>query len=89
MTNDTHPRTDRTSVLDVVRALAAAHFRVLPESIAETTRFREDLSGDSLDLVLLVHEVEDAFGIVVAPEDLERVRSLGDAADVVQRSRGA
>ena len=39
-----------------------------PETISESTRFREDLEADSLDLYTLVQELEDSYGITISDE---------------------
>ena len=40
-----------------------------PAAIAEGTRFKEDLEADSLDLVELVVELEDNYGIRIPDEE--------------------
>ena len=77
---------DAAAIADGVRELAAKHFKVEPQTLSAATRFREDLHADSLDLVLLVHDVEDRFHVVVSQEDLTKVQTLADAIEIVQRS---
>ena len=70
-----------------VRALASKHFKVDLATVTAETRLREDLKADSLDLVLLVHDVEDEFGVVFPEEALTQVKTVGDAMAVVTRLR--
>jgi acyl carrier protein len=42
------------------------------------TRLLEDLNFDSLDLVELVVEIEDEFGVELNEEHLTRVKTVGD-----------
>jgi acyl carrier protein len=63
--------------------LAAKHFKVEASTLTPATLLREDLRADSLDLVLLVHDLEDHFGIVVSQESLTSIKSLGDAASMI------
>jgi acyl carrier protein len=70
-----------------IRALASKHFKVDLASVTAQTRLREDLKADSLDLVLLVHDVEDEFGVVFPEQALEEVKTVGDAMAVVTRLR--
>jgi acyl carrier protein len=70
-----------------IRALASKHFKVDLASVTAETRLREDLKADSLDLVLLVHDVEDEFGVVFPEQALAEVKTVGDAMAVVVRLR--
>lgn len=46
--------------------------------ITESTRFKEDLDADSLDLFEMVMALEDEFGIEIPSEDLENLLTVGD-----------
>lgn len=78
--------TERTAVTktDVVEALREllGEFEVEPDDVSAAAEF-EALGLDSLDLVELSVKVEDAYEIDISEEDLEPVRTVGDAADVV------
>lgn len=80
------PAHSSADVFNGVRELVAKHFKRDVESITATTRLREDLKADSLDLVLVVHDVEDRFGVVIGDEDLAKVVTLADAVEIVARS---
>jgi acyl carrier protein len=45
--------------------------------------FADDLDADSLDLVELVMALEEEFGIVVPEEELENVKTVGQAFALV------
>ena len=68
-------------------ALAREHLadalRVDPDRIGEDTRFREDLQADSLDLVELLVELEDRYGVRIPDDEAARIRTVGQAADYV------
>ena len=51
--------------------------------------FKDDLDADSLDLVELVMELEDRFDITIPEEDLEDVRTVGDALDLILAASAA
>ena len=56
------------------------------EKIDGSTRFREDLDADSLDLYELVLELEDTYGVSVSEEEAAKIETVGQAVDfVVQR----
>jgi acyl carrier protein len=54
---------DRPTVLSLIRGHLADELEIDPDSIHESTRFREDLEADSLDLYTLVQELEDSYGV--------------------------
>ena len=49
----------------------------------DDTRFKEDLEADSLDLVELVRELEDSYGIRIPDEEAAGILTVGQAADYV------
>ncbi|MCF3101987.1 acyl carrier protein [Streptomyces roseoverticillatus] len=48
----------------------------------------EDLEIDSLDLVELGQAVKRRFGIQVRPKDMDGVKTVGEALDVICRTAG-
>ena len=74
---------NREDVLTLVREHLAEELEVEIGRIAETTRFREDLDADSLDLYELVMELEDRYGVVVSEEQATHINTVGDAVGFV------
>ena len=56
---------------------------------ARDTRLREDLGVDSLTLIEVAVATEDALGVPLPDEDLERFQTVGDVIDYVQRAKVA
>ncbi|MDX6624032.1 MAG: acyl carrier protein [Solirubrobacterales bacterium] len=74
---------NRDQVLTLVREHLAEELEVDVGRITETTRFREDLDADSLDLYELVMELEDNYGVTVSEEQATRIETVGDAVGFV------
>jgi len=53
------------------------------EEITESTRLREDLDADSLDLYELVMELEDTYGITVSEEEAAGIETVQQAVEFV------
>jgi acyl carrier protein len=46
--------------------------------------FKEDLGADSLDVVELVMELEDEFGMEISDDDAEKIVTVGDAVNYIK-----
>jgi acyl carrier protein len=55
------------------------------EQVTRRTSFQEDVGADSLDLVELVMELEEAFDMIIPEEQAERLKTVGEAIDYIQR----
>ena len=67
----------------------AQQLRAKGLTITPETSIVDDLRAESLDVVELVMELEEEFGIVVPESDYERIRTVGDAiAYIEQFSKG-
>ncbi len=73
----------REEVLELIRAHLSSELGVDASGIGEGTRFKEDLEADSLDLVELVMELEDRYGIRIPDEEAAKILTVGQAADFV------
>jgi len=73
----------REQILSVIRTHLADELEVDPGSIGESTRFREDLDADSLDLYTLVQELEDSYGVQISDEEATRILTVGQAVEFV------
>jgi acyl carrier protein len=74
---------NREHIFALVRAHLVDELEVDPSSITESTRFREDLEADSLDLYTLVQELEDSYGVRISDEEATRILTVGEAVDFV------
>ncbi len=78
----------REAVLEKVREHLSTELEIPLEEIAESTRLRDDLDADSLDLYELVMELEDTYGISVSEEEAARIESVQQAVDFVAERLG-
>ena len=73
----------RDEVFALIRAHLADELEIDPARIDESTRFKEDLEADSLDLYTLVQELEDSYGVQMSDEEAARILTVGQAVDFV------
>jgi acyl carrier protein len=79
---------DRQQVLELIRERLADILEIGPETINESSSFTEDLDADSLALIELVEALEEelgerSVGFRINDEDLEDLKTVGDAVDYV------
>jgi acyl carrier protein len=74
---------NRDAVLSLIRAHLSDELEVDGERIDESTRFKEDLEADSLDLYTLVQELEDSYGVRIPDDEAAKILTVGQAADFI------
>jgi acyl carrier protein len=75
------------SVPERVIDIVAEQLGVDKEKISEETSFVNDLGADSLDTVELVMELEEEFDINIPDDAAERIQTVGQAIDFIQKSQ--
>ena len=71
-------------VIDIiVDKLGVDRSEVTPEAV-----FVDDLGADSLDLVELIMAMEEEFGMEIADEDAEKLRTVQDVISFVSSRAG-
>jgi acyl carrier protein len=66
-----------------VRKVVAEVFKVEESQITLQTKFMDDLKAESLDIITLLMEFEEAFDKTIPDEDAEKLLSVQDAVNYV------
>ena len=66
-----------------VRKVVAEVFKVEESKISLTTKFMDDLKAESLDIITLLMEFEEAFDKRIPDEDAEKLLSVQDAVKYI------
>ena len=73
----------KNEVFSLIQGRLAELIECDPASIKLETRLEEDLEADSLDLVELAMSLEEELSLEIPDEELEGIRTVGDAVDFV------
>ena len=71
--------------LEKLQQIIAEVLNVDASEVMPGTTFTEDLGADSLDLYQIILGVEDAFDIEMPQEEAEKIVTVADAIDLIQR----
>ena len=74
---------NREEALERVRGILVEQLGVDEDQVTEDASFQGDLDADSLDLVELIMELEDQFGLKISDEDAQQISTVGQAVDYV------
>ncbi|HOL22496.1 MAG TPA: acyl carrier protein [bacterium] len=78
---------ERSEIFDKVKLIISEKLGVSTSAITEGASFIDDLGADSLDTVELVMELEEKFGIDIPDEDAEKIRTVKDAVDYIEKNK--
>jgi acyl carrier protein len=69
-----------------IREVIAEQMSIDIEKINLDTSFRDDLNADSLDLFQVITELEEVFGMEMSTDDIEKIKTVGDAVAYVKKA---
>lgn len=73
-----------SDIREKVKKVIVDQLSVNPEEITDDASFIEDLGADSLDIVELVMEFEEQFGIDIPDEEAEKITTVGQAIKYIE-----
>lgn len=73
-----------SELFDRVKRIIIDRLGVEEDEITMEASFKDDLGADSLDVVELVMELEDEFGIEISDEDAEKITTVGEVVNYIQ-----
>jgi acyl carrier protein len=76
------------SVEERVIEIVCENLGVSKEQVTLSTNFIDDIGADSLDIVELVMELEEEFEITIPDDQAEKIKTVGEAIDYIERELG-
>ena len=74
---------DSKTVEAKVIKIVAEKLNIEEKNTSAASRFQEDLGADSLDIVELLMEIEEEFGVSISDEESEKLKTVGDAVKFI------
>ena len=74
-------------VFENVKKALAKQFELDADSITLDTNLIDDIGADSLDVVELVMELEDTFGVSISDEDAAELYTVRRIVDYLEKLR--
>ena len=75
----------KKEMAEKVKQLISEQLGVDENEVTPSASFVDGLGADSLDQVELVMALEEAFGVEIPDEDAEKIRTVQDAIDYVDK----
>ncbi len=70
---------------ETIKNLIGQQLKVDPATITRDSRLMEDLKADSANIMVMIMDLEDQFGITVEDDQIMRMRTVGDVADYIEK----
>ena len=80
---------EKDQILEKIKEITADRLGVDEGDVTPEASFREDLEADSLDLVELIMELEEQFGMEIPDEEAEKITTVEEAVDYVSEHQAA
>ena len=72
-------------VFEDVKAMIAKQLKADPATITRETRLVEDLKADSANVMVMIMDLEDKFGIMVEYDQIMKMKTVGDVVDYIEK----
>lgn len=74
-------------MLEKIKNMLAEQLNIDVSSIKDDSRFIEDLGADSLDMVEMLMNLEDEFGVSIPDEEAGNIKTVKNLVDFVEKNK--
>jgi acyl carrier protein len=78
-----------SEIADKVKKIVVEHLGVEESKVTSEASFIDDLGADSLDTVELVMAFEEAFGVEIPEDAAEKISTVKDAVEYIEKQKAA
>ena len=72
-------------MLEKIQNMLAEALNISVDKVTADAKIVEDLGADSLDVVELLSQLEDEFGIIIPDEEVESLVTVSDVATAIEK----
>ena len=72
-------------MLEKIQGMLAEALNISADKVTADAKIVEDLGADSLDVVELLSQLEDEFGIIIPDEEVESLVTVSDVAAAIEK----
>ena len=72
---------------ETIKNMIAQQLRADAASITRDTRLIEDLKADSANVMVMIMDLEDKYGITVEDDQIMKMKTVGDVVDYIEKIR--
>lgn len=75
---------DKHMVFETVKSMIANQLKADESGITMETRLLEDLKADSANILVMIMDLEDQFGIMVEDDQIMKMKTVGDVVNYIE-----
>lgn len=72
-------------MLEKIQAMLAEALNLSAEKVTPDAKIVDDLGADSLDVVELLSQLEDEYGIIIPDDEVENLVTVADVAAEIEK----
>ena len=73
------------ATFDTVKSMIAKQLKVDESKITLESRLVEDLKADSANVMVMIMDLEDQFGIMVEDDQIMKMKTVGDVVNYIEK----
>ena len=74
-------------LFETVKNLIAKQLKADPATITPATRLVEDLKADSANVLVMIMDLEEKYGIVVEDDQIMNLKTVGDVVAYIENNQ--
>lgn len=71
-------------IFETVKTMISKQLKADESTITMDTRLLEDLKADSANILVMIMDLEDQFGIMVEDDQIMKMKTVGDVVNYIE-----